>query len=123
MFDYAVRYIRERPGLSRDFELTAADFQAFAASLPEAGVQADAATLRQAERHLTREISKEIALQAWGDEAEFLESRAQDAQLRLAIEILTGARTPQDVFRIANEWKTSAAPAVAAANGQAPRAP
>jgi carboxyl-terminal processing protease len=121
MFNYAVRYIQERPGLSRDFELTSADLQAFFSSLPEADVQADPAALRQAERYFRNEISAKIAQQAWGSEAAFLETRAQDAQLRLAVEILLGARAPKDVFRIAEERKASAV-STAPANGQRPGA-
>jgi carboxyl-terminal processing protease len=114
MFDYAGRYIREHPGLSRDFELSTSDLQEFVGSLPEAGVQADAAVLQQAERFFRFEISEEIASQAWGDEAAFLESRAHDAQLRLALQILSRSRTPEDVFRVATEQRTSAGPAAAA---------
>jgi carboxyl-terminal processing protease len=107
IFNYAVRYIREHPGLSQTFELTASDLDGLIASLPAAGVEADPTIVRQVERHLRHELGQKIARQAWGDEAAFLERRDRDPQLRLALEVLSRSGTPEDVFRVANERRAS----------------
>lgn len=120
IFDFAVDYVGGRPSLARDFELTSADLDRFIASLPKAGVQADETLVRQAERYVRYELAEEVALRAWGAEAAFLETRGQDAQLRRALEILGRSRTPEDVFRVANEGKASAAPAATPATGRDP---
>jgi carboxyl-terminal processing protease len=99
VFNYAVKYIQERPGLERGFELSAADIAAFVDALPAAGVHADPSVTRQAERFVRQELTRQIALQAWGEAAEFEKARRYDTQLQRALDVLSRAGTVDGVFR------------------------
>jgi carboxyl-terminal processing protease len=100
-FNYAVGYIQERPGLPRTFELSPADLDRFIEMLPDFGVRADLQHARQAERFLRYRLTREIALLAWGEAAEFERARQFDSQLRRALDALSRSRTPAELFRAA----------------------
>jgi carboxyl-terminal processing protease len=106
IFNYAVRYIQEKPGLQRNFELSDEDMAAFTRSLPEAGMTADLALVGQAERFLRFTLTREIADQAWGDAGEFEKTRVYDAQLKRALAELSRARSTEDLFRAAGQSTT-----------------
>jgi len=101
VFNFAVRYLQERPGLARNFELTPADMQQFYGMLPDLGVGSDPLILAQAERFLRHRLQRAIALQAWGEEGEFEKGRLHDAQLREALSALRSARTIEDLLQFA----------------------
>jgi hypothetical protein len=54
---------------------------------------------RQAERFLRYRLTREIAQQAWGDAGEFEKARPFDTQLQRALEVLSRARSTEDLFR------------------------
>jgi hypothetical protein len=83
-------------------------------------VDAEPALIRQIERHLRYRLEEAVAAQAWGDEGAFLEMRDRDTQLRLALEILSRSRTPEDVFRAANDRRISGLTPVAPTSAAGP---
>lgn len=91
MFNYAVRYVQEHPGLQPGFELGDEDLAEFYRALPEWDVQVDRDDYRQARRFIAYQLEREIALQAWGDRGAFLQERRHDRALDRALELLRGA--------------------------------
>ena len=55
-------------------------------------------------------MEREIALQAWGDEAEFRQLQSYDRQLSRAIEILRDVESPVDLVMVATDAKLDAIP-------------
>ncbi len=102
LFNYAVRYVQEHPGLEPGFRLESADFGAFYAGLAEAGLDLDRADLSQAERFVRYQLEREIALQAWGEEGQFQQVRDRDQQLLAAVELLRGSADSQTLFETTN---------------------
>lgn len=101
LFNFAVRTVRERPGLDLGFALTDQDLATFFRALPEWGVEVDAATFRSARRFVSFQLEREIAQQAWGVRGGFLQTLPHDAQLARALELLRSAPTPQALMAMA----------------------
>jgi carboxyl-terminal processing protease len=99
IFNYAVRRVQSTPTIPRDFALQPADMQTFATSLQEAGMKVDATTLQGADRFLRYRLTREIALQAWGEQGAFEKVRQYDAQLATALGVLKNAASPKDVYK------------------------
>ena len=91
LFNFAVRYVADHEGLVVGFVLIDADLRAFYVGLPEWDVAVDRDDFRAAEPFVRYQMEREIALQAWGEAAQFQQSRDADLQLRRAIELLRGA--------------------------------
>jgi hypothetical protein len=98
VFNYAVRYVRDHPDLKPGFELTDADLEAFYRRLPEWDVSVDRADFRAARRFISYQIEREIALQDWGDEGQFLQERRFDKPLAKAVELLEGAPSQDELL-------------------------
>ncbi|MGD2071084.1 MAG: S41 family peptidase [Gemmatimonadota bacterium] len=101
LFNFATRYVQEHPGLERDFRVTDADLDTFAASMAERGIDVDRDVLGDAERFLRFQLRREIGLQAWGDEGEFQQVLDDDLQLQRALDLLRGSSSQRDLFRMA----------------------
>lgn len=99
LFNFAVRYVQEHPELKPGFELTSDDLDAFYRALPEWDVEVARGDFRRARRFITYQLEREIALQEWGQEAEFLQTRDQDRPLVRALELLRDASDPQSLVR------------------------
>jgi carboxyl-terminal processing protease len=99
IFSYSVDYNQRHPTLDRSFQLSAEDMDGFIASLAASGVHTDPVLARQAERFLRYRLTREIAQQAWGDAGAFEKARPFDAQLQRALEVLSRARSTEDLFR------------------------
>lgn len=98
VFNFAVRYIQQNPGLSEDFVLPAGVLDQLYATLPAAGVSIDRATYDGAGRFVRALLEREIALGEWGEGADFLQGARRDRVLQRALEALRGASTAADVF-------------------------
>jgi carboxyl-terminal processing protease len=98
LFSFAVEYVREHPDLSLGFEVSDADLDAFFEVLPDSGPPIDRADFEAGERYVRFHLEREIALQAWGDEGQFQQLRNYDRQLSRALEILSGAQTPEELI-------------------------
>jgi carboxyl-terminal processing protease len=99
LFNFAVRYVGEHPGLDRDFTLGENDLQAFYRALPEWSVTVDRDDFRMASRFVRYHLEREIALQAWGEQGQFLRDIAADRQLARALELLAGVESTQELLR------------------------
>ncbi len=101
-FNHAVTYVQDHPDLEAGFSLTAADLDGFYRTLiDEHEVELDEADFVTAVRYVTYQLERQIALQAWGEEAAFQHTRGSDRQLSDAIEILQKADTPESLFSLA----------------------
>jgi len=98
LFNYAVEYVTAHPDLEPGFHVSDTDLAALYASLPQYEAEIDVADLSRAERFVRYHLEREIALQAWGDAGQFRQSMPQDRQVQRAIELLRGARTPQELL-------------------------
>jgi carboxyl-terminal processing protease len=94
LFNFAVRYVSERPGLEADFRLQDEEVRSFYQALPEWDVAVDRDDFRAATRFVRYHLEREIALQAWGERGEFLRESAYDQPLLQARELLRGADSP-----------------------------
>lgn len=97
MFNFAVEYVRQHPDLRPGFTLSGGDLETFFESLPEdAGVRR--ADFDRANRFVRYHLEREIALQAWGDSGQFIQSEKYDRQLQKALELLAGVNTPDQLL-------------------------
>jgi carboxyl-terminal processing protease len=104
VFNVAVDHVATRPDLPRDFRLETDVVEALRTRLKEQGVTApgaealgitEDALLADADRFLRHRLEREIALQAFGEEGEFLRMHDRDRQLQAALERLRGASSPR----------------------------
>lgn len=98
LFDYAVSYVREHPGLQPGFELSDAELEAFFGTLPDAPVGRARDVFVGARRYVRYRLEREIALQVGGDAGQFEQSRKHDRQLAVAVELLRSAANPVDLI-------------------------
>ncbi len=95
VFNFAVAYLQEHPGLGLSFVLTDGDLADFRTRLSAAGVELSSSALRRAERFIRFQLDGEIALQAWGDAGEFQRGLPADRAVQRALALLgqaSGAR-------------------------------
>ena len=121
LFDYAVRFVQDNPALEPGFELREEALERFYVDLLEAGVTAELEDVRPAERYFRYHLEREIALQAWGEEAQFLQVKDRDRQLSTAVQILTGVSTPAEVLGATIVSSQTPVPDPATEGGERPR--
>ncbi len=102
LFNYAVRYVQNHPGLKEGFRLSDADLERFYKALPEWDVHVDRSDFRAARRFVSYHLEREIALQAWGQEGEFEQMRRYDKALVRALDLLHGVTDPAALVRKAS---------------------
>ena len=101
VFSYAVSYVQDHSELEPGFSLAQAGLDRFYRILvDEHEVVLDESDFVAAVRFVTYQLERQIALQAWGEEGEFLQAREEDRQLNDAIEILKRADTPEALFSL-----------------------
>jgi carboxyl-terminal processing protease len=101
MFNIANEYVREHPALEVGFSLSDDDLDRLFESLPEWEVDVTRADYDRSRRFIRYQLESEIALQAWGEDGEFLQLRHYDRQLDRAVELLSGAGTTADLLAAA----------------------
>ena len=116
MQSWAVRYLQEHPGLEPGFVITDEDLADFHAALVEREVELTLEDLQRAGRTVKYHLGGEIALQAWEDRGQFERNAALDTQLRRALALLLEARSPEDLFRLADA-RSEVAPRVGEVDG------
>jgi carboxyl-terminal processing protease len=99
VFDYAVDYVADHPGLEAGFTLSDAELDAFEAALAESGVEVGSADFAGAERFVRYHLEREIATQAWGEIGPFLQLQRHDRQLQRALELLGGVASPEELLQ------------------------
>ncbi|MEQ8330557.1 MAG: S41 family peptidase [Longimicrobiales bacterium] len=100
LFNFAVRFVQAHPELEPGFRLTDADLSAFYRALPEWDVRVDRDDFRASRRFIEYQLEREIALQAWGEEGQFLQMMRFDAPLGEAVTLLRDAATPADLLSV-----------------------
>lgn len=110
LFNYAVEYIAEHPDLELGFSLTEGDVADFYESLGNGEDRIDPGDFAAAGRFVRYHMEREIALQAWGDEAGFRQLQSYDRQLSRAIELLRNAESPEDLIAVATDAELDAIP-------------
>lgn len=103
VFNYAVRFLQENPGLPEDFVLPESSLETFYQALRTAEVNVDQEVYDQASRHIRYLLEQEIALQGWGESGQFLHATDGDRVLQQAMDLLRGADSPQSLFSRAGE--------------------
>ncbi len=110
LFNYAVRYVQEHPGLKVGFSLSDADLQQFYKALPTWKVHVRHSDFEGAKRFVRYNLEREIALQAWGQEGQFRETMGMDRPLERAIALLRGAPDTPSLLKEAKSQPAGAAP-------------
>jgi carboxyl-terminal processing protease len=121
LFNHAVRIIQERPALQPDFTITDQDLDRVYATLTEeAKAELTLADWRKAARFYRHNLERKVALQKWGEVAEFQRTMTYDPQLKAALDLLGRADSPAALFRGADETRgRTPSPARGAASGSA----
>ncbi len=102
LFDWVAEYSNEHPGLAPDFRITEAMVADFTASLRTATEESlEDRLLRGAQRYIRYNLERELALQTFGEAAEFERIRRVDSQIDRALEALSGASSPDALFQVA----------------------
>lgn len=103
LFNYAVSYLQERPGLGEDFEIGDAELAALRVTLDERGVDVADDVFRDASRYIRYQLEREIALRAFGDAGQFRRTVRYDAQLARALDLFDGVETTRALLQAARE--------------------
>lgn len=100
LFNFAVRYVQEHPGLALGFRVSDAELTAFYQALPEWDIEVARDDFRAARRFVEYQLEREIALQAWGERDQFLQTWRHDRPLTRALELLRQARTTEELLAL-----------------------
>ncbi len=107
VFNYAVEYLQDHPGLGPEFSLSERDLEEVRAFFAEAGVELSPPAFRAAERFIRFHVEREIALQAWGDVGEFRKILSQDRVIRRAVLLLSRANSTDELLDLAEDPELS----------------
>lgn len=116
LFNYAVEYVAEHPGLEPGFRVSDADLDAFFETLPEFGASVDREDFEGAERFVRYQLEGEIALQAWGEAGQFRQLLDRDRQLQRALTVLEGVGSADELFERAAAADSDVTPAAGGAS-------
>ena len=100
LFNFAVRFVSEHPGLATGFRLTDADLEAFYQALPEWEIDVNRQDFQDARRFVEYQLEREIALQAWGDAGQFRQTWRYDRPLTRSLELLREARSTDELLAL-----------------------
>ncbi|UCC26106.1 MAG: S41 family peptidase [Gemmatimonadales bacterium] len=103
LFNFVVDYLQANPRLAPDFSVDDALVAAFVRELRSSDFQASAQVLREADRYVRYQLESEIALQAFGEEGQFLRLQDRDRQLQEALRALGQSATPEELVALADE--------------------
>jgi carboxyl-terminal processing protease len=117
VFNYAVRFLQENPGLSTDFRLEQSDLKSFQALLQESGVEISDSQFQRLDRFVRYQLEREIALRAWGEVGEFQRIVDADPVLRRSLRLLRDSRDTEELLRLGaqperSDWIPTLAPEV-----------
>lgn len=98
LFNYAVDYVADHPGLEPGFTVANGDLDAFFRTLPDFDASVEREDFEGAERFVRFQLESEIAFQAWGEAGQFRQLMDYDRQLARALEVLREADTPADLL-------------------------
>ncbi|MGE0160087.1 MAG: S41 family peptidase [Gemmatimonadales bacterium] len=105
IFNFAVEYVREHPSLDLGFEVSDADLDRLFVALPQWQAEVSREDFDGSRRYVRYQLEREIAVQAWGDDGEFLQMRRYDRQLERAMEILADADSTDELFTAVEAWR------------------
>ena len=107
LFDFAVGVIRDRPGIQADFQISDQDVSRLYDIMSDTvRAEIDREMFMKASRFLRYDLEVNVALQKWGEGAEFQRRIPYDLQIQKALELLGRADSPASLFRVAEEAKS-----------------
>ncbi len=115
LYAYAIRYVHDHPELRPDFQVTPAMLDGFYRALQEQGIKVERSVFDGASRWISYDLGAEIALAKWNRETSQKRWNAEDPQIRVAVELLREARTPDGLFAAADRYLAKHAPEAEAA--------
>ncbi len=110
LYAYAIRYVHDHPELTPDFEVTPAMLSGFYQALQDQGIEVERRVFEGASRWISYDLGAEIALAKWNRETSQKRWNAEDPQIRVAVELLREARTPDGLFAAADRYLEKHAP-------------
>ena len=104
IFNFAVRFIQDRPSLQPDFEITDRDLDRLYESLDDSiRGPLDRTGFMKSSRYIRYDLEQKVALQKWGEAAEFLRRVPYDLQLEAALDLLQRADSPESLFQVSGQ--------------------
>jgi len=103
VFNYAVTYRQDHPGLGPGFRLSEADLRSFREFLARADVELSPEGFQAAQRFIRFQLEREIALQAWGPAGEFQRLAPDDHALQKTLRLLRESSGTADLLSLATD--------------------
>ena len=100
MYEYALEYAREHPGLEPGFPVTESMVEAFRMQLADEGLEIDRDTFHGASSLLTEQLANEISVAAFSREEGWKRLTEDDLEVRTAVELLTTAGSTAQLFEL-----------------------
>ena len=98
---WGVEFLQQRPDLSPGFTVDSSDIADLHDAMVERGSDVTLDQLMEARRYVEYHMLREVALQAWGDQGQFLRTMSSDLQLQRALELLRGSGSQEQLFTLA----------------------
>ncbi|HEX6940365.1 MAG TPA: S41 family peptidase [Longimicrobiales bacterium] len=98
LYAYAIQYAHDHPELRPGFKVTPAMLDGFYRALNAQGIDVDRELFDGATRWIGNDLAAEISLARWNREAYQKRWNAEDRQIRVAVELLREANSPQSLF-------------------------
>lgn len=110
-FRFAVRYKREQPDLTPDFEVTRDLREEFVAFLEErTGTTLDEEVLEAAGDLVDFQLGRQMAVAAFGESAGLERAVQRSRQVKEAVRLLRGAATPEELMARAEAERNTTGP-------------
>jgi carboxyl-terminal processing protease len=103
VFDFANKYVVKHPDIQHGFKATADLRQAVKDLAISKGIKFTDAQFDSSTKFINQEIEREIALKLWGTNGEYEARMKYDPQVQKAIDLLTKAKTNDDLFKVAKK--------------------
>ena len=115
VFNFAVRYLQDRPNLEPDFRIGSGDLTRFRGILAESGVTLSDSAFQRLQRFIRYQLEREIALRKWGEIGEFRRMMDTDRAVQRALTLLRRSESTAELLALAtredlSDWRAVAAP-------------
>lgn len=103
IFEFANKYVARHPDITKGFKVTAEMREEVKEIAWHKGIEFTSAQFDSSIEFINQEIEREIALKLWGTKGEYEVRLKYDRQVKKAVELLTKAKTNDDLFKLAGK--------------------
>ncbi|MEO0084672.1 MAG: S41 family peptidase [candidate division WOR-3 bacterium] len=101
IFEFANKYTARNPNLPKGFKVTGEMLQEVKEIAQRKDIKFTDAQFDSSAEFIKREIEREVALKLWGNNGEYEARLKYDPQVKKAVELLTKAKSVDDLFKVA----------------------